>query len=83
MCPIRLYFYASGSRHADGWPSAPDVAPKFSVDTKVEVAEFPAGCPALPETSYWLGLSNEMGAVNRFLIIVNKSRVNTLGNQQF
>jgi hypothetical protein len=61
----------------------PDIAPMFSVDTKVEAAECPAGCPALPETSYWLGRSNEMGPVNRFLIIVNVGTVNTLRNQQF
>jgi hypothetical protein len=43
----------------------------------------PAGSPALPQTSYWLGRSNEMAGVNSFLIIVNAARVNAFRNQQF
>jgi hypothetical protein len=83
MCPIRLYFYASGSRHADGWTRFPGYCPDIFGRHEVEAAECPAGCPALPETSYWLGRSNEMARVNRFLIIVNGGTVNTLRNQQF
>jgi hypothetical protein len=52
-------------------------------ETKLRSPICPAGCPALPQTSYWLGGSNEMGWVNRFLIIVNTGTVNAFRNQQF
>jgi hypothetical protein len=33
----------------------------------------PPACPLRPETSYWLGGTNEMAAINTILIIVNSA----------
>src|ERR1700722_12208000 len=33
----------------------------------------PPACPPHPQTSYWLGVTNEMAAINTILIIVNST----------
>jgi hypothetical protein len=53
-------------------------APILSINAKAEFAEYPAGCPVLPQTSYWLGRSNEMAGIKIILIIVNADGLNTL-----
>jgi hypothetical protein len=45
-------------------------APILPINAKVEFADCPA-CPVLPQTSYWLGPSNEMAGIKNILIIVN------------
>jgi hypothetical protein len=78
--PYNFYAFAGGD--ADDRSRAPNLAPIVSITTEVEVAECPAGCPALPQTSYWLGRSNEMARIKNILIIVNTARVNAFNGQQ-
>lgn len=53
-------------------------APILSINPKAEFAAGPAVCPVLPQTSYWLGLSNEMAGIKNILIIVNANGRNLL-----
>jgi hypothetical protein len=66
-----LFLLIRGQAAGRGWSLVPNVAPILPINAKAEFADCPAGCPVLPQTSYWLGQSNEMAGIKNILIIVN------------
>jgi hypothetical protein len=73
-----LFLLIRGQAAGSGRSLISNVAPILSINAKAEFADSPAGCPVLPQTSYWLGRSNEMAGIKIILIIVNADACNPL-----
>jgi hypothetical protein len=72
-----LLLLIRGQAAGCGQSLVPNVAPILPINAKAEFADCPA-CPVLPQTSYWLGRSNEMAGIKIILIIVNADGRNLL-----